>query len=1037
MQAGSRRARAAPRLLAPLCAVLLLLCVATGTTATTLTQRAQTTTQTQQQQAQPILKASFTPEYAASAPPAAAVRTSPSAAGAALSSLVRASTGAVLKDALVHSLARREQRVKQSDNFFDQLQHGAFTVAAKIAPQAAAAVAQAAAAATPKTASLSSASSSSVTAFSEGRVPVSHRQLSGGFGSNLGTFDLTDAQKADVRARYGTDSAAIQMREQSPRFGPSKMDFTTDGSGEKDPFGIGINMYLYGIIVCFLIGIGIAFGQFILTGFYMFFRCCCWRWLCKKRSDHELEGFQGWPTKFKKNWPMVGAGLCILLACTFAIVGIVYNDGVSKTFSTTDQQNGVGPLVLNAMNSLDSKLSSIVAVLDHITTDIPVIQGALTNTVNDIGSVGTASTGLKGVTSDFGTTYGSPNANNDAFASYGVSANGSTWYCDATCVGLGTASATMGTEIDNQVQPTFADFASTLDDVNTAFLDAANEITSTLTDAKESMASATDGVTDQGAKDSVTDNTDMVEGYDNYRNIAFVVLFSVVFVTPVLAGLALSSKKGWPFKCNFCLGPFYLFLVWILFGLHWMLGMLIGDGCVYMDDTMVDMRGGLGDAVSGSEVGTLASVINACLVNASLITALNLTGQLDFANLIQFPEMPSQENITAKFDFSGFNAIESAANGLSESNFYRLAPDGTPIERWNSSKVNDPLATMSSMLTGGAWWDAPNPILYTRADVRSNRTAGNTWFTTNYAVGDQPAILAAADEAFNAMQIEDTLAAAAEAVRTDTARIDSNITALTQRMKDVVSKVSNQSDPDSVFASLEPLFGRVHEFENVANCGFVADVFGSFKSTLCNQLEKSIQFITLSLFLIGLSCFGITWFSRWSAYRVQFVPRVAPAPFDENAWMQANGGAGGGEGGVQMAVMDDGQGGGMAGTASGQGAYGGAVQVPPYQAALASYNNHDGQEGGQHDTAGAVGEEAPLRGGDDAASAPADSEVAASPSAAASPPAQDFPFGKCESCENQPAMVTCVECDEKLCMECDNTLHMIVANAQHDRTMLA
>ena len=129
--------------------------------------------------------------------------------------------------------------------------------------------------------------------LSEGAAPLSatreFRTLSvGDFNLDDVNYVLTDAQKEQVKKQYGTDPNALKMRNQSPRFGPSEISIDTDGEKK-----MGMPKYVYGIAVCGAVGIGIGVLQLFFTGFYMFMRCCCWRWCMKKKSDHEQEGFKG------------------------------------------------------------------------------------------------------------------------------------------------------------------------------------------------------------------------------------------------------------------------------------------------------------------------------------------------------------------------------------------------------------------------------------------------------------------------------------------------------------------------------------------------------------------------------------------------------------------------------------------------------------------------------------------------------------------------------------------------------------------------
>ncbi len=466
--------------------------------------------------------------------------------------------------------------------------------------------------------------------------------------------------------------------------------------------------------------------------------------------------------------------------------------------------------------------------------------------------------------------------------------------------------------------------------------------------------------------------------------------------------------------------------------------MLIGDGCVYMDNAMLDLKGTLGGS------NTVApSVINSCLANVSLVTALNLTSQFNFAEMIRFPDPLNTTKVDAIFEFDALAQMRSAAAALAPANYYSVDPAGNRGAGFSQQNDIDQyilaMNQVPSNVTGG-------PIFYNDSLVLSYHSLG-TWYTTHYTVAaDYNNITALESRAYDGLMLRAALIDANLRVRSGISGIDSSVADLKNRLKNVASIISNSSDPNSMRHTLDPLLGKVIAFINSAECNFVAVSFGNFKKTLCNTLENSLQFITLALFLIGLSCFGITWCSRWTSYRIQFVPRIAPAPFDEGAWMQANGQ----EQGVQMAVVDDGTAGRAEqqpgspgyGTASGKAAYGDAVRVPPYQAALDAYSNNDGQTGGE-DERPADGEAVAspshytVQSPDASGSAAAAAAVVtiASPSAAAA--AETFPFGKCDSCESKGAMVKCVECDEAYCEDCDNTLHAIVANQTHDRTMLA
>lgn len=520
----------------------------------------------------------------------------------------------------------------------------------------------------------------------------------------LSKFALSPEQKQAVEAAFFTDPKSLAMRNQSPRFGPSEPKFSASGEEQKDPYGIGVSAYLWGLIMCFAIGIAIAFLQLFFTCLYLFFRCCCWRGCCKKRSDWEKPGFAGYPTFLSKYWPVLFLAAFLALACAFAIVGIVFNNGVSKTFSKSDSQHGLAPLMLGMMDTLGDWIGRIDNSVDGLIASVgsTSLTAALAGVTAQVGDLNAGSTALASQATAFGQAYGQPNPSatglHDASALF-VLANGTQYHCDVNCLALGTGATTMGNEINTQVDPQFASYTTVLGDVEASFLDVTNEIVSKLQEATQGLQDTQAQVSDPDDRKSINDKADTAENVDKQRNIAFLVLFSLVFLSPIITLIGLMSKRACPFKLSFCLGPFYMFVIWILFGLHWMLGMTIGDSCVYLDNAMLDLADALASRTTDE---TFPSVLNACLTNTSLLVALNLTSQLDFANLIKFPAPLNESSLTATFTFTSFDVIQAQVASLSTSNF-----------NFNEAVVIDQtIATMNTYL-------AAPPATVTRATVQA------------------------------------------------------------------------------------------------------------------------------------------------------------------------------------------------------------------------------------------------------------------------------------------------------------------------------
>jgi hypothetical protein len=96
--------------------------------------------------------------------------------------------------------------------------------------------------------------------------------------------------------------------------------------------------------------------------------------------------------------------------------------------------------------------------------------------------------------------------------------------------------------------------------------------------------------------------------------------------------------------------------MFILLAIHLPLAAVVSDGCVYVDEH----QGLLNETFTGDKAN-VAVVINACLLNTSLITALNLTEELNFANQITFPDLPP---INQSFDFPALDTFVSQIDAL-------------------------------------------------------------------------------------------------------------------------------------------------------------------------------------------------------------------------------------------------------------------------------------------------------------------------------------------------------------------------------------
>jgi hypothetical protein len=729
-------------------------------------------------------------------------------------------------------------------------------------------------------------------------------------------------------------------------------------------------------------------------------------------------GFPGYLTFWSKYWPLVFLAVFIALACAFAAVGIAYNNNLSKTFSATDEEHGAAPLALAVLQHLNDWVNEMKVIVLSITTGVRDLASRIV--IPPL--VRASSNDLVLETQVFHSKY-----DNSAFS---VTANGTVWTCADACHGLVVAADEVGGAITTGVLPTIDDYDSSTAAIRDNYEHRSDDIQANLDDTFNQLSKAQGNVIDDSTRKNVKDRAQQVQDVDTIRNSIFLAIYSLVFLTPLLTAFGLVLKKGCPFKCTFCLGPFYMFIIWILFGLHWIIGMIVGDSCVYFDQKIVKVT-----EVFDND-GALGGVINACLTNSSLITALELETYTDFSRNVSFPETLSNTTLDEKFNISALFVLSSTVATLDPIafGFNTYTEIDEKIGQMNNTQ------TASSGTVQYSWTDVVN----CHSDISG--CYGDGGGTSIYQGSNYVNILQLQEAVYKAIQVRAVIVD--QGVKT-IAQDTQSITNHTAMLKELVRGVG--SDLNKLELDLAPIFHDVDRFRDRAYCYFIAQDFGKFKNTYCNNFQESIAWMTFSMFMIGLSCFGITWCSRWSSYRIQFVPKIVPAPFDENAWMQQNGyapqpaggaaGYGGGQytGGVQLAQVADEpqqqfheqpQQNTYVATDAGE-----AINAPSYDAALASYKQPDFQDpekppSNWHEDAeapAAVSTEQPVMAG----------EIAHSDDAAQGLPGQTSPTRPiCESCESEQVSIHCAECEENLCTSCDATLHKSAANAGHNRSHL-
>jgi hypothetical protein len=317
------------------------------------------------------------------------------------------------------------------------------------------------------------------------------------------------------------------------------------------------------------------------------------------------------------------------------------------------------------------------------------------------------------------------------------------------------------------------------------------------------------------SRETLSDYIAWMNDMDEVRWTFTILFFGLPFIcfALVLAGFCLKNSAC--LRCNIVVSFFQLFICWLMFTFHLPIAMVLSDTCSYMAQVESNPL----EALNLTE--TSSSVFLACLANTSLVDAMNITDDLQFADLVWFPDpMPDADTM---FDLQTLYDYEEDALNQTVADFYDADVVDTAFSALNV--YTDPDVFDETNI------ESCDPTVYT--DTTEVRTL--KW--------DIITGLDAADSANNtATEINQNvtgLVSAADSLKTDTNVII--------------------SDLDGVVAQMDPIIDNTEGFVTSAYCGSIGDQYFLFKVALCDVETTAFSYLALSFFMIGVFQFFNLW----------------------------------------------------------------------------------------------------------------------------------------------------------------------------------
>ncbi|CEG35967.1 Prominin [Plasmopara halstedii] len=600
-----------------------------------------------------------------------------------------------------------------------------------------------------------------------------------------------------------------------------------------------IKEWATGVIGFVIPGIVLGVLSLLTMVFFLICRCCCNR--CGGRFPRE-EGYKCME-KF----------LPLLFFLLFAI-GVVVVSAAAFLYRGT-----MLVAVDDLFNATSGTLENGSEWIANIRTPLVEIAATVVDSADDIkvklDGTDFIDTGLTDLTTkleDFGDKYSTApkfpaNCVPDP-SKTNAEADGDPCYECKACTAIGTKAQDAATQVNKNAGPGSVQSA----------VDAQVSMANTLITTVDNTQADVDGYDSQ------------FQGYRDQLGYAIMALFALALVVIVvgfigiLFGLTPLKLLANIMHIAYFFGFFALILVFIISAVVLAIGVVLGDACEVTAIFSSNWTVPLGDS---------AKAVDACFQNQSLIDVFNLSDKLSFARGgIEFPKL----DVSAMFDFSDLDALETSTNDIDEGSFgFDKAAYSSLVTTFNSYAVQtSPLCnpagngyqTTEHLRKPWLANNQPQPGSGTEADyienyyksydsscTNNNPNSNTPNFGKAYACATTPqcAFSVFMREKYTVILPLATLKASMESFKAELSSDVNGITSTSDTFETKTKKLN--SDIEGIKAQLDSsLIGYVGDFEEAMYCTFIADGFWTIYDALCGDLMPSITMIALMLFLCGI-----------------------------------------------------------------------------------------------------------------------------------------------------------------------------------------
>ena len=374
---------------------------------------------------------------------------------------------------------------------------------------------------------------------------------------------------------------------------------------------------------------------------------CCYQ-CCRRTRGYAEE------SRLREVGAPVGLIACTLLACVFTAVALAYNSKVNAGLA----EGGGGHPSLVATNSSivflpSSSGSSVTTSAQHILADLQGFFFALPvliqNVVDEVdvvvpqvrGRVADASqlvTNLVGLEGQLLSTLN---------AVEGVAV--SNYTCGAACGQFLSPLSDLTAQVTAVAVPVALVVQADIASIDSSIVQGQSSIDSGLQSAISQLSDVYQQTLTY--QDDANTAIDDINRYNRDRHAVTIAFLILPFIGLLLVAVGLLLHSSTVLKVNVHFLFLTTLIMFLLFAIHLALLSASADGCLWVDQAEVNL-----DEYVDSDV---ASVFQACLLNTSLITAINISTPLSFAFSISIPNITDVEQLIDFDQLAGLNTTVS------------------------------------------------------------------------------------------------------------------------------------------------------------------------------------------------------------------------------------------------------------------------------------------------------------------------------------------------------------------------------------------